>query len=95
MNAKYFILTILFSGFATLLLGEMGIEQVLGLFDDPFVDPEEAPEIIHQESHEAATLKASFKSILLLKNKENFIPLEADKISTILVPGRLRMILNR
>ena len=59
----------------------------LGLFDTPFVDPEKAPGIIHQESHEEASLEASRKSIVLLKNEENFLPLKADKIKTILVTG--------
>ena len=59
----------------------------LGLFDKPFVEPEKAPGIIHQQAHEEATLEAARKSIVLLKNENKMLPLKKDSIKTILVTG--------
>ncbi|MDF7822650.1 glycoside hydrolase family 3 N-terminal domain-containing protein [Pontiellaceae bacterium B12227] len=58
----------------------------LGLFDTPFVDPQAAPGIIHKPEHEAATLEAARKSMVLLKN-EGVLPLKKDDVKTILVTG--------
>ena len=59
----------------------------LGLFDKPFVDSEKAPGIIHQQSHEDATLEAALKSMVLLKNEDNALPLKKEQTKTILVTG--------
>ncbi|VGO11761.1 Thermostable beta-glucosidase B [Pontiella desulfatans] len=59
----------------------------LGLFDAPFVDPAAAPSIVHQASHEAATLEAARKAMVLLKNEGNVLPLDPEKIGTLLVTG--------
>ncbi|WP_372798361.1 glycoside hydrolase family 3 N-terminal domain-containing protein, partial [Pontiella sp.] len=58
----------------------------LGLFDEPFVDPQAAPAIIHNAEHEAATLEAARKSMVLLKN-DGVLPLKKDAVKTILVTG--------
>lgn len=59
----------------------------LGLFDEPFVEPSKANEILHCAEHEAATLEAARKSIVLLKNQAGALPLDAGKIKTLLVTG--------
>ena len=59
----------------------------LGLFDSPFVDADKANSIVHNKEHEELTLEAARKSIVLLKNKDNALPLDAKKIKTILVTG--------
>lgn len=58
----------------------------LGLFDTPFVDAQAAPGIIHQAAHEAATLEAARKSMVLLKN-DGILPLDRNAVKTILVTG--------
>lgn len=58
----------------------------LGLFDKPFVDAKKAPEIVHQAAHEAATLEAARKAIVLLKN-DGILPLKADGYANVLVTG--------
>ncbi len=58
----------------------------LGLFDEPFVDPQAAPAIIHNAEHEAVTLEAARKSMVLLKN-EGVLPFKKDALKTILVTG--------
>ncbi|MBM4152130.1 MAG: beta-glucosidase [Kiritimatiellaceae bacterium] len=59
----------------------------LGLFDRPFVDAQKAPSLIHTPESEAVTLEAVQKSIVLLKNQNNQLPLDRTKIKTILVTG--------
>ena len=58
----------------------------LGLFDDPFVDPKKAPEIVHQEAHEATTLEAARKAMVLLKN-DGILPLDPGAFKKVLVTG--------
>ena len=58
----------------------------LGLFDNPFVDPEKTAEIIHTPENEATTLEAARKAIVLLKN-DGILPLDASAYKTILATG--------
>lgn len=59
----------------------------LGLFDTPFVDADKADAIVHNKEHENITLEAARKSIVLVKNENNALPLDAQKIKTLLVTG--------
>ena len=59
----------------------------LGLFDSPFVDAQSAPEIVHKAQHVAATLESARKSIVLLSNESQQLPLNLDSVATILVTG--------
>lgn len=59
----------------------------LGLFDEPFVDAKAAPAIVHNKKHEAATLEAARKCIVLLKNENNVLPLNPERVKTLLVTG--------
>jgi beta-glucosidase len=48
----------------------------LGLFDHPYVEnPEHSKEIVNSEAHQKVALLASRESIVLLKNKDNILPL--------------------
>ena len=58
----------------------------LGLFDEPFVDAEKAPQIVHQAAHEATTLEAARKAIVLLKN-DGILPLDSKAYANVLVTG--------
>ena len=58
----------------------------LGLFDNPFADPKKVAEVIHIPEHEAATLEAARKAIVLLKN-DGLLPLDASAYKTILATG--------
>ena len=58
----------------------------LGLFDNPFADPKKVAEVIHIPEHEAATLEAARKAIVLLKN-DGLLPLDASAYKTILTTG--------
>ncbi len=48
----------------------------LGLFDNPFVDSEKAASISHHPSHQQLALQAAREGIVLLKNKDNLLPLK-------------------
>lgn len=60
---------------------------LLGLFDDPYVDPAEAERIVRTPQHRQLALEAAQKTITLLKNERRVLPLEANAIRTIAVIG--------
>ncbi|MEM1581842.1 MAG: glycoside hydrolase family 3 N-terminal domain-containing protein [Candidatus Bathyarchaeia archaeon] len=64
------------------------IKLRLGLFERPYVDPERAKRIIKCKEHVEAALEAARKSIVLLKNEGNILPLNRD-IDSIAVIGPL------
>ncbi len=59
----------------------------LGLFDDPYVDPEQAEQVVRKPEHRALALEAARESITLLKNDGGVAPLDLSKIKTIAVIG--------
>ena len=59
----------------------------LGLFDDPYVDPDEAETMVGCEEHRQLALAAARETITLLKNENNLAPLNLKKINSIAVIG--------
>ena len=59
----------------------------LGLFDNPYVDPDYAERTTNSAEHRALALKAAQKAIVLLKNEKNLLPLDLGKLRTIAVIG--------
>jgi beta-glucosidase len=59
----------------------------MGLFDDPYVNPNEAEKIVGSEAHRKLALQAARESITLLKNENNLVPLDLKKTKTIAVIG--------
>ena len=59
----------------------------LGLFDDPFTDPDYAEKTTNSTEHRALALKAAQEVVVLLKNENNLLPLNLDKLKTIAVIG--------
>jgi beta-glucosidase len=59
----------------------------LGLFDDPYVDPEEADRIVGCDRNRKLALEAAHETITLLKNENHLAPLNLKKIKTIAVIG--------
>ena len=59
----------------------------LGLFDNPFVDPDYAEKMTNGAEHRALALKAAQKVVVLLKNEKNLLPLDLTKLKTIAVIG--------
>jgi beta-glucosidase len=60
----------------------------LGIFDNPFTDPERAKEIILCKEHIETAREVARKSIVLLKNENNLLPLKRN-IKSIAVIGPL------
>ncbi len=58
----------------------------MGLFENPYVDPEYAKKIVNSKEHQALALKASREGIVLLKNEKKILPLKKD-IKSIAVIG--------
>jgi len=59
----------------------------LGLFENPYVDPDYAQKITNSSEHKELALKVAQKAIVLLKNDRNLLPLELKKLKTIAVIG--------
>jgi beta-glucosidase len=59
----------------------------LGLFDDPYVDPDEAARIVGCGEHRDLALQAARETITLLKNDKGVAPLDASKLKSIAVIG--------
>lgn len=59
----------------------------LGLFDNPYVDPDYAEKITNSAEHRQLALKAAQKVVVLLKNEKNLLPLDLSKLKTIAVIG--------
>ena len=59
----------------------------LGLFENPYVDPDYAQKITNSSEHQQLALKVAEKAIVLLKNDRNLLPLDLEKLKTIAVIG--------
>jgi beta-glucosidase len=59
----------------------------LGLFENPYVDPDYAEKTVNSAEHRQLALKAAQKVIVLLKNEKNLLPLDLTKLKTIAVIG--------
>jgi beta-glucosidase len=59
----------------------------MGLFDDPYVDPDEAARVVGCDANRQLALQAARETITLLKNENNLAPLNPTKLKTIAVIG--------
>jgi beta-glucosidase len=65
------------------------VKYILGIFDKPYIENiEQSDQVVHSEEHQQVALEAARESIVLLKNKDNLLPLN-DSIKRILVTGPL------
>jgi beta-glucosidase len=58
-----------------------------GLFENPYVDPAEAERVTNTAEHQALALEAARKSIVLLKNDRELLPLDRSRLKTLAVIG--------
>lgn len=66
------------------------VKFTLGLFDSPYVkNPKLADKIVHTAKDDSMELQLNRESLVLLKNQNNLLPLNINKIKTILVTGPL------
>ena len=59
----------------------------MGLFEDPYVNPDEAERVVGSENNRKLALQAARETITLLKNENNLVPLNPSKIKSIAVIG--------
>jgi beta-glucosidase len=59
----------------------------LGLFDNPYVDPDHAANVVGCLEHQKLALQAARETITLLKNENHLLPLNPAKLKTIAVIG--------
>lgn len=59
----------------------------LGLFENPFVDVERAVKLTNSSAHQQLAAEAARRSIVLLKNTDNLLPLNLSKLQSIAVIG--------
>ncbi|MBF4487163.1 glycoside hydrolase family 3 protein [Flavobacterium sp. CSZ] len=66
--------------------GVLRLKFLLGLFENPYTDKNLIKERFHSKQNQAVALEAGHKSIVLLKNENNILPLNKD-IKTLAVIG--------
>ena len=59
----------------------------MGLFEDPYVNPDEAERVVGSEANRALAMQAARETITLLKNDRGLAPLNSKKIRTLAVIG--------
>lgn len=59
----------------------------MGLFDDPYVNPEEADRVVGCDAHRQLALRAARETITLLKNEGGIAPLNVSELKSIAVIG--------
>jgi len=57
------------------------------LFDDPYVDPDEADRVVGCDEHRQLALEGAREAITLLRNENGLLPLDLTKIRSIAVIG--------
>ncbi|OME86027.1 beta-glucosidase [Paenibacillus sp. FSL A5-0031] len=60
----------------------------VGLFENPYCDPEQTTRIVGNAEFMTAGYEAQLKSLVLLKNKGNVLPIQ--KLKTVYIPKRFR-----
>jgi beta-glucosidase len=63
------------------------VKFLLGLFEDPYVDPDEAERVSETKESSLLALRAAHEAITLLKNENNLLPLDRTRIRSIAVIG--------
>jgi beta-glucosidase len=59
----------------------------MGLFDDPYVNPNDAEKLVGSNAHRQLARQAARESITLLKNENDVVPLDLKTLKTIAVIG--------
>ena len=59
----------------------------LGLFDDPYVDPDAAERLVGSDAHRPLARQAARETITLLRNENGVLPLDPTRQATIAVIG--------
>jgi beta-glucosidase len=60
---------------------------LLGLFENPYVDAERTARVTNSQAHRQLAAEAARRSITLLKNEGNLLPLDRSRLKTLAVIG--------
>lgn len=60
-----------------------------GLFENPYINPEEAAHIVGNPTFMKAGYQAQLKSVVMLKNHDKVLPLPADRLVKVFIPQRI------
>jgi beta-glucosidase len=60
---------------------------LLGLFENPYVDPDRAARLTNSEPHRELAAEAARRAIVLLKNDNNVLPLDRNRLKSVAVIG--------
>ena len=60
---------------------------LLGLFENPYVDPDRAARVTNSQAHQKLAAEAARRSITLLKNENKLLPLDRNVLKSIAVIG--------
>ncbi|MFT3752470.1 MAG: glycoside hydrolase family 3 N-terminal domain-containing protein [Paludibacter sp.] len=71
------------------VLKVLTLKYQLGLFDIKEINEKEMLKVTNNAAHRALALEAAHKSLILLKNESNVLPLDSSKIKTVAVIGPL------
>jgi beta-glucosidase len=72
-----------------LVLQTLTLKYQLGLFDIKDINEKEMLKVTNCPAHKALALEAAHKSLVLLKNQQNTLPLDSTKLKTVAVIGPL------
>ncbi len=64
----------------------LSLKERLGLFEDPYVEPERATTVLGAPEHRSRAREAVRRSLTLLKNEDDLLPLDED-VGEVLVTG--------
>lgn len=65
----------------------LSVKYRIGLFDRIYVDPDQAAELVNCQEHKEIALKAAEETVILLKNENDILPLEKEKLKRLAVIG--------
>ncbi|MGH9880133.1 MAG: glycoside hydrolase family 3 C-terminal domain-containing protein, partial [Pyrinomonadaceae bacterium] len=60
---------------------------LLGLFENPYVDPDRAARVTNSQAHRELAAEAARRSLVLLKNESNLLPLDRSRLKSIAIVG--------
>ena len=67
----------------------------LGLFEHPYVNVDQAVQVVHSQANQALALRAGREGIVLLKNDQNLLPLKKDLKSVAVIGPNADDIMNQ
>jgi beta-glucosidase len=66
---------------------DLRLKFLLGLFENPYVDPERTVAVTNSAAHRELAAEAARRAIVLLKNENNLLPLNRSSLKSIAVIG--------